>query len=83
MRKKTLIKCDKCGSTDIVDEIIEEVEVTVITMDDYIKKEHFKSSLSFPNLQFMSGTGTSHMTKRILRCRDCGFERAWDQVIYT
>jgi len=80
MREITKIKCDKCGCTNVVDEVEEELKVSVLTTDDYIKKNQSESLLRFATTQW---TGTSHMEKRRLRCLDCGHTVLYDKVIYT
>ena len=79
VREKTLIRCDKCGSTNVVDEDASEIKVTTLSMDEYIKKNRSSSLIDY---SLFTG-GTSHMDKRILQCRDCGYTRLYDKVIYT
>ena len=78
VREKTLVKCDKCGSTNVVEEDASEIKVIVLTMDEYIEKN--RSSSMFGKL--VPTTGTSHMEKRILHCQDCEYTRLYDKVFY-
>jgi len=57
--------------------------VTVLTMDDYIKQNKSRSLWGVNIAQAQTVGGTSHMEQRLLKCGDCGYRRAWDQVVYT
>lgn len=85
--KKTLIKCDKCGSTSVTDKKLETVEVETLSIDEYIKRNQSKTLLNYRSGdwegQCIISAGVSHMEKRILECHDCGYTRLYDQVIYT
>jgi len=83
--EKNLIRCEKCGSTNVVDHLLEDVKVTVLTMDDYIKQNKSRSlwGANVVGIGQLSVNGTSHMDRRVLECRDCGYQRPWDQVVYT
>ncbi len=78
MREITKIKCDKCGCTNVVDELEEEVKVSVLSTEEYIKKNRSESIFGLGQM-----TGTSHMDKRMLRCPDCGHTMLYDKVVYT
>ena len=83
MAERILIRCDKCGSTNVVDkEVKEQPKIVVLTMDEYMEKNKARSLFPF-STQFVGITGVSHMEKRVLRCRDCGNTRVWEQVVYT
>ena len=82
VREKILVRCDKCGSTNVVDEDAEEIKVTTVSMDEYIKQNRSKSIFNFGDRSPFSA-GVSHMENRVLRCRDCGYTRLYDKVIYT
>ena len=60
MREITKIKCDKCGCTNVVDELEEELKVSVLSTEEYIKKNRSESIFG---LDFGQITGTSHMEK--------------------
>jgi predicted nucleic-acid-binding Zn-ribbon protein len=80
MREIIKIKCDKCGCTNVVDELEEELKVSVLSIEEYIKKNRSESIFGFGLSQM---TGVSHMDKRRLRCPDCGHTILYDKVIYT
>lgn len=78
---RTLIKCDKCGSTNVSDEEIREIRENVVTMDEWIEKHKTRSA-------YISGSGVcfvgvSHSERRRLVCKDCGFIKEYDVVVYT
>lgn len=80
---KILIRCDKCGSTRVSDSLHEEPpKITVLTMDEYIAKNKSRSIMDF-NLDLNKIQGVSHMEKRVFQCLDCGYQRLWDQIVYT
>jgi predicted nucleic-acid-binding Zn-ribbon protein len=79
MREIIKVKCDKCGCTNVVDELEEELKMSILSTEEYIKKN--RSESIFGNLS--QTTGTSHMEKRKLRCPDCGHTMLYDKVIYT
>ena len=81
MREVTKIKCDKCGCTNVVDEEEEELKVSVLSTEEYIRKNRSESVLMMGRLSPIMGT--SHMEKRRLRCPDCGHTVLYDKVIYT
>ncbi|MCJ7634942.1 hypothetical protein MUP77_21455 [Candidatus Bathyarchaeota archaeon] len=80
---RILIKCDKCGSTRVSDSVLEEPpKITVLTMDEYIAKNKARSVMDFMK-DIDKIQGVSHMEKRVFKCLDCGYERLWDQLVYT
>lgn len=76
---RTLIKCDKCGSTNVSDEEIREVKENIVTMDEWIKKHKTRSNIAYGTSTF----GVSHGEKRRLVCKDCGFVKEYNVVVYT
>lgn len=81
---RNVIKCDKCGGTNVHDEEIREIEEKVFSMDDWIKeyKSRTKRGSEFTYAGDIA-LGVSHMEKRRLVCRDCGYIREYDCVVYS
>lgn len=82
MKKITLIKCEKCGSTSVADVLIEDIDVECLTMDEYIKKHKSRSLFNTISDGIIWG-GVSHMEDRQLQCHTCGHIRPYQQVVYT
>lgn len=62
----TLIKCDKCGKTNVIELLPPE---PTISMDSY-----------FNSLRMMTQTLEMNGRKITLKCPDCGYAR--EEVIY-
>ena len=75
---KTLIRCEKCSSTNVKDVLFEEPKVIVLTMDEYIEKNKSRGVTHFIEGDMLLG----RTEKRLLICSDCGYQRAWDQVVH-
>lgn len=72
----TLIQCEKCGSTEVIDK--EAEDITVLTMEAYIK-EHKSRHTMYGALM----SGVSRNEEHILYCLTCGFRKPFIQVVYT
>jgi len=85
IENKVLIKCDKCGSTKVIDEEKEEIKITVLSMDEYIERNKFYWMVenAFKARPEVAIIGTSYGQTRILRCEDCGHEKEYFRVVYT
>ena len=79
---RTLIKCDKCGSTKVNDEEIREIQEKTVTMNEWIKNHKTRSAYNFVSTN-TSFVGTSHGERRRLVCTDCGFTKEYHVVVYT
>lgn len=70
IEEKIVIKCDKCGGTNVIDERKKEVKEIKLSMDEYISRKL--------NIYQSSGTITDFNPEIwVLKCKDCGFVKEY------